>query len=214
MRSRMGWLRATALVAALFPALTSGAWAQGADLNTLIDRARRRQPHPLQAGHRRRFRPRQRSPSRQQGPLSDVAVGGAGPRHQGRHHGVRSGLQADRSARTHDLHGALHPLRNLQAAARRECDPAQPFADGDPVRRLAQCRCVRSFNSAGFLHPDVPIFEMRKQFGSRSLLVPDAKVAKALAETLGDRPVALMRGHGNVVVGPSIRAHGVARDLH
>jgi ribulose-5-phosphate 4-epimerase/fuculose-1-phosphate aldolase len=59
--------------------------------------------------------------------------------------------------------------------------------------------------TAGFLSPDVPVFEMRRVAGSRSLLVTDAKIAKALADTLGNRAVALMRGHGNVVVGPDIR---------
>src|SRR5215813_10208341 len=57
-------------------------------------------------------------------------------------------------------------------------------------------------NQAGFLYPDVPVFEMRKDAGSRSLLVTNGEVGKALAETLGNRPVALLRGHGNVVVGP------------
>ena len=60
-------------------------------------------------------------------------------------------------------------------------------------------------NTAGFLSPDVPVFEMRRFAGSRSLLVTDAKLGKALADTLGNRTVALMRGHGNVVVGPNIR---------
>jgi HCOMODA/2-hydroxy-3-carboxy-muconic semialdehyde decarboxylase len=60
-------------------------------------------------------------------------------------------------------------------------------------------------NTAGFLSPDVPVFEMRRFAGSRSLLVTDAKIGKALADTLGTRNVALMRGHGNVVVGPNIR---------
>jgi HCOMODA/2-hydroxy-3-carboxy-muconic semialdehyde decarboxylase len=59
--------------------------------------------------------------------------------------------------------------------------------------------------TAGFLLPDVPVFEMRRFAGSRSLLVTDAKLGKALADTLGNRTVALMRGHGNVVVGPNIR---------
>jgi HCOMODA/2-hydroxy-3-carboxy-muconic semialdehyde decarboxylase len=36
---------------------------------------------------------------------------------------------------------------------------------------------------------------------------------KALAETLGDRPVALMRGHGNVVVGPTVQ-RVVARAIY
>jgi ribulose-5-phosphate 4-epimerase/fuculose-1-phosphate aldolase len=64
-------------------------------------------------------------------------------------------------------------------------------------------------NTAGFLAPDVPVFEMRKVAGSRSLLVTDAAVGKALAETLGNRPVALLRGHGNVVVGSNVQ-HVVA----
>jgi HCOMODA/2-hydroxy-3-carboxy-muconic semialdehyde decarboxylase len=68
-------------------------------------------------------------------------------------------------------------------------------------------------NQAGFLVPDVPVFEMRKVAGSRSLLVTDAVLGKALAETLGSRPVALMRGHGNVVVGPNIR-RVVARAIY
>jgi ribulose-5-phosphate 4-epimerase/fuculose-1-phosphate aldolase len=68
-------------------------------------------------------------------------------------------------------------------------------------------------NQAGFLVPDVPIFEMRKVAGSRSLLVTDPALGKALAETLGSRPVALMRGHGNVVVGPNIR-RVVARAIY
>ena len=60
-------------------------------------------------------------------------------------------------------------------------------------------------NTAGFLSPEVPVFEMRRAAGSRSLLVNDAKLGKAVADTLGSRTVALLRGHGNVVVGPDIR---------
>jgi ribulose-5-phosphate 4-epimerase/fuculose-1-phosphate aldolase len=61
-------------------------------------------------------------------------------------------------------------------------------------------------NSAGFLAPKVPVFEMREVPGPRrGLLVNDATTGKALAQVLGDRPVALMRGHGNVVVGPDVR---------
>jgi HCOMODA/2-hydroxy-3-carboxy-muconic semialdehyde decarboxylase len=68
-------------------------------------------------------------------------------------------------------------------------------------------------NSASFLAPDVPVFEMRRVAGSRSLLVTDSTLGKALAETLSNRPVALMRGHGNVVVGPSVR-RVVARAIY
>jgi len=37
------------------------------------------------------------------------------------------------------------------------------------------------------------------------MLVNDGKIGQSLAATLGDKPVALMRGHGNVVVGPNVR---------
>jgi HCOMODA/2-hydroxy-3-carboxy-muconic semialdehyde decarboxylase len=68
-------------------------------------------------------------------------------------------------------------------------------------------------NSAGFLAPSVPVFEMRKVAAAGGLLVTDSLRGKALAETLGDRPVALLRGHGNVVVGPSVR-RVVARAIY
>jgi ribulose-5-phosphate 4-epimerase/fuculose-1-phosphate aldolase len=38
-----------------------------------------------------------------------------------------------------------------------------------------------------------------------NLLVENAARGKALAEALGPHPVALLRGHGNVVVGPNLR---------
>ncbi len=38
-----------------------------------------------------------------------------------------------------------------------------------------------------------------------NMLVASNALGKALAETLGDKSVVLMRGHGNVVVGPSVQ---------
>jgi HCOMODA/2-hydroxy-3-carboxy-muconic semialdehyde decarboxylase len=60
-------------------------------------------------------------------------------------------------------------------------------------------------NTASFLAAGVPVFEMRKVAGMTNNLVTDSARGKALVETLGDRPVALLRGHGNVVVGPELR---------
>ena len=37
------------------------------------------------------------------------------------------------------------------------------------------------------------------------MLVNDGKIGQSLAAALGDKPVVLMRGHGNVVVGPNVR---------
>ena len=66
---------------------------------------------------------------------------------------------------------------------------------------------------ASFLAPAVPVFEIRKVAGMTNLLVTDVPRGKALAETLGQHPVALMRGHGNVVVGPNVR-RAVSRAIY
>ncbi|MBY4599350.1 class II aldolase/adducin family protein [Ottowia caeni] len=59
---------------------------------------------------------------------------------------------------------------------------------------------------SGFLGAQVPVFEIRHAAGaSTDLLIRNQALGKALAEQLGDSNVALMRGHGNVVVGVSIQ---------
>ena len=40
---------------------------------------------------------------------------------------------------------------------------------------------------------------------SAAMLVRNSALGKSLASTLGDKRVALMRGHGNVVVGPDVQ---------
>ena len=59
---------------------------------------------------------------------------------------------------------------------------------------------------SGFLGSSTPVFEIRHSAGESSdLLIRNQALGKALAESLGSAAVALMRGHGNVVVGMSIQ---------
>jgi ribulose-5-phosphate 4-epimerase/fuculose-1-phosphate aldolase len=61
---------------------------------------------------------------------------------------------------------------------------------------------------AGFLPPETPLFEVREANRSerqKGMLVLNANLGDALAKTLGANPVVLMRGHGNTVVGRSVR---------
>jgi HCOMODA/2-hydroxy-3-carboxy-muconic semialdehyde decarboxylase len=59
---------------------------------------------------------------------------------------------------------------------------------------------------AGFLPLEVPNFEIRQMRGDgRGMQITDAARGAALAECLGQGAVALLRGHGNVVVGSSVR---------
>ena len=61
------------------------------------------------------------------------------------------------------------------------------------------------FHNAAFLAAGVPVWDIRKDFGETDMLVRDLVRGKSLAGTLGDKPVVLMRGHGDVTVGPSVK---------
>lgn len=60
---------------------------------------------------------------------------------------------------------------------------------------------------AHFIGTDpVPVFDLESVEGpNNNMLVLNAKSGAALAKTLGDRNVVLMRGHGMTVVGPNVR---------
>ena len=63
---------------------------------------------------------------------------------------------------------------------------------------------------AGFLPPEVPLFEVREANAlepetKRGMLVLNATLGDALAKKLDSGPVVLMRGHGETVVGRSVR---------
>jgi HCOMODA/2-hydroxy-3-carboxy-muconic semialdehyde decarboxylase len=60
---------------------------------------------------------------------------------------------------------------------------------------------------AGFLPLESPTFEIRDARGpdDRGMQITDIKRGAALARTLGKYPAALMRGHGNVIVGRSVK---------
>jgi HCOMODA/2-hydroxy-3-carboxy-muconic semialdehyde decarboxylase len=60
------------------------------------------------------------------------------------------------------------------------------------------------YHMASFIGDGVPVFDIRKAFGMTDMLVSDAVKGRALAQALSARTCVLMRGHGVVVVGPSI----------
>jgi ribulose-5-phosphate 4-epimerase/fuculose-1-phosphate aldolase len=61
------------------------------------------------------------------------------------------------------------------------------------------------FHNPSFLAVGVPVWDIRKDFGETNMLVSNSAIGKSLAAALGDRPVVLMRGHGDVAVGPSVK---------
>ena len=62
------------------------------------------------------------------------------------------------------------------------------------------------FHLSSFLASGAPVFEIREADGSATdMLIRTPELGAALARTLGTAPVALMRGHGDVVVAPSLK---------
>ena len=61
------------------------------------------------------------------------------------------------------------------------------------------------FHNAAFLGAGAPVWEIRKEFGETNMLVSNAAIGKSLSLALADKPVVLMRGHGDATVGPSVK---------
>jgi len=62
------------------------------------------------------------------------------------------------------------------------------------------------FHMSGFLGAATPIFEIREAGGpATDMLIRDRKLGAALARTLGAASFALMRGHGSVAVGATLK---------
>ncbi len=69
------------------------------------------------------------------------------------------------------------------------------------------------YHMGGFIGSGLPVFDIRKSFGMTNMLINDAPKGKALAQALGDKPAAFMRGHGGIAVGTSIM-HSVGRSVY
>ena len=60
------------------------------------------------------------------------------------------------------------------------------------------------YHNAAFLAAGVPVFDIREKFGTTDIVISSADKGAALAAALADKPVALLRAHGMVAVGPSL----------
>ena len=97
------------------------------------------------------------------------------------------------------IHGAAFRARpDVNAVVHSHSPTMIPFSvTGEPLKAISHI--------ASFLVKEVPIWEIRSAGMTQGLLVTNKQQGRSLAETLGDGPVALLRGHGNVVVAPDIK---------
>jgi HCOMODA/2-hydroxy-3-carboxy-muconic semialdehyde decarboxylase len=97
------------------------------------------------------------------------------------------------------IHGAVYDARpEVMAVVHHHSPSVIPFSvTGAPLSPVMHmCAGIGS---------RVPTWDSRTRFGDTNLLVTNAEMATDLAAALGERPVILMRGHGCVVAGGSLR---------
>jgi ribulose-5-phosphate 4-epimerase/fuculose-1-phosphate aldolase len=97
------------------------------------------------------------------------------------------------------IHGAVYDARpGVRAVVHHHSPAVIPFsvtaAQLSPVMHMCAGIGTR-----------IPTWDSRASFGDTNLLVTNMEMARELAAALEDRPVILMRGHGCVVAGMSLR---------
>ena len=106
------------------------------------------------------------------------------------------------------IHGEIYKLRpDVHAVVHSHSPAVIPFADTRIVLRPMN-------HIASFLGRGTPVFDIRAAGGpATDMLIRNNALGKALATTLGANAVALMRGHGSVAVGPTLK-HVVYRAVY
>jgi ribulose-5-phosphate 4-epimerase/fuculose-1-phosphate aldolase len=96
------------------------------------------------------------------------------------------------------IHAAIYAARpDVQAIVHNHAPSLIPFGvTGVALRPL--------YHMSAFLGAGAPIFDIRSAGGETDMLVKTLPLGQALAKTLGAKDIALMRGHGAVVVAPDM----------
>jgi HCOMODA/2-hydroxy-3-carboxy-muconic semialdehyde decarboxylase len=105
------------------------------------------------------------------------------------------------------IHGEVYKARpDVKAVVHHHSPSVIPFGVSPQTLRPV-------YHMAAFLGEGVPVWEIRKFGGMTDMLVRTPALGQALAQTLGAHGAVLMRGHGGVVVAPTI-PHVVARSVY
>jgi HCOMODA/2-hydroxy-3-carboxy-muconic semialdehyde decarboxylase len=98
------------------------------------------------------------------------------------------------------IHGAIYEQRpEVMAVCHNHTLSILPFS----ISKTARLKPV--IHTASVLAGEAPVWDIADEFGAETnLLVVNMDQGRSLARTLGGGVLALMRGHGSVVVGPTI----------
>ena len=97
------------------------------------------------------------------------------------------------------IHGAIYEARpDIQSVVHNHSPSVIPFGvTGKTLKPL--------LHMCASIGHEVPLWDMQSKFGDTALLVTDMAMGRDLAASMGSGRTALMRGHGAVVAGRSIR---------
>lgn len=97
------------------------------------------------------------------------------------------------------IHGALYEARSdVGSVVHSHSRAVVPFSVGGEKIRPIMHNCAT-------IGHEVPIWDSRERFGDTDLLVSNMMMARELAGCIGCGTTALMRGHGSVAAGRSLR---------
>jgi ribulose-5-phosphate 4-epimerase/fuculose-1-phosphate aldolase len=97
------------------------------------------------------------------------------------------------------IHGEIYKARpDVMAIVHTHAPALIPFS-------ITKVQLKPVYHRSAFVSAGIPVFEIRERAGMTDMLIRDKALGRALADALGNHPAALMRGHGAVIVGPSIQ---------
>jgi len=97
------------------------------------------------------------------------------------------------------IHGCLYKSRpDVMAICHNHAHELLPLAVTKTVMRPA-------LHTAAVIGQEVPVWDIRDQFGDTNMLVTSNEMGDSLAAAVGKGKAALMRGHGSVVVGATVQ---------
>ena len=100
------------------------------------------------------------------------------------------------------IHGEIYKIRpDVHAVVHCHAPQLIPFgATGYPLRPLYHMSAFLGSRGRG-----IPVFDIREAAGATDMLIRTPELGAALALSLQDKPMVLMRGHGATMVGLSIK---------
>jgi HCOMODA/2-hydroxy-3-carboxy-muconic semialdehyde decarboxylase len=98
------------------------------------------------------------------------------------------------------LHAEIYRARpDVMAVAHGHSPSVIPFG-------LVATPMVATYHNAAFLAAGVPVFDIRDTFGTTDIVINTRQRGAALAASLADKSVVLLRAHGVAIVGPNLKA--------